>query len=51
MCDQIIVLNYSRWLTSESWNEAMEGCLYFTLGVQFTYGIVLNGKIKNMKDP
>lgn len=39
MCDQVIVLNYSRWLTSESWNKAMGGWLDFALGVYL--GMVL----------
>lgn len=49
MCDQIIALNYSRWPTSESWKEAMESCLYLTLGEQFTYGMWLNEKPKLWK--
>lgn len=49
MCDQIIALNYSRWPTSEIWKKAMEGCLYFTLGDQFTYSMVLSGKSKFWK--
>lgn len=49
MCDQIIALSYSRWPTSESWKKAIEGCLYFTLGEQFTYSMVLSRKSKFWK--
>lgn len=37
MCDQIILLNYSIWPTSESLNEAIKVCLYSLLEVLYPF--------------